>query len=192
LGTCGGGTLAGQCCDVTFNCDSGVACVGSQKVCFGGGPNDGFSCLRSDQCAPGQCGSTGQVCKTGLYAGFTCGQDADCCPGDTCPGACFSPAAVPTPTATASRTGTVATPTPTPSVKVTATATVGASPTAPTVTPRPTAVPHRTQTPPQGLLIRAVGEGGGCATAAEGGSWSLALLTGAIALWVARRRSGVV
>jgi hypothetical protein len=82
------------------------------------------------------------------------------------------------------------TPTAPPSVKATATATVGVSPTAPTMTPRPTPPPHQTQAPPQGLLIKAIGEGGGCATAAKGGSWSLALLTGAIALWVARRRSG--
>jgi MYXO-CTERM domain-containing protein len=63
-------------------------------------------------------------------------------------------------------------------------------PATPTMTPRPTPPPHRTQTPPQGLLIQAVGEGGGCATAPDGSSWPFAVLTGAIALLVVRRRSG--
>ena len=176
---CSGGARAGQTCDSTFNCASGT-CQGTQKVCVGGsstgtllGP--GFSCLSNAQCDSSHCNSTGLVCAVGSdYVGYSCGRDADCCAASCPAGACYSPGAVPTPTPTASRTGTAVTPTPSPSANA---------------TPRPTSPPHRTA-PPQGELFQAIGEGAGCATAADGTSRSAALLMGAIGLWVARRRWG--
>jgi hypothetical protein len=191
--TCTGGPFAGQSCDTAFNCDSGVACEGSQKVCAGG-TTSGYPCVDDQQCDSLQCRSTGRLCQEGTdYAGYSCWQDSDCClPPTTCAvGACFSPAAVPTPTtpsavtrtATPSRTGTPATPTPS--------STAGASPATPTVTPRSTPPPRPTQARPHGLLIQAVGEGAGCAVTPGGDGWSFAVLAGAVTLLVARRRCGL-
>ena len=231
--TCSGGPFAGQTCDTKYNCNPGVACQGSQKVCVGGsntgtllGP--GYSCLNDQQCDSSQCRSTGRVCvgycndqnqslcpcpdgtcgaagtcSGGLLDGFSCdatmkcssgtdcvgtafapdscGQDADCCMSDTaCPvGGCFSPAAVPTPT-----TPGAATPTATASRTPTR-----MTPSTGTMTPRPPS-PIPTRSPANGMLVQAIGEGGGCATAADGSSRSFAVLAGTIGLWLARRRSG--
>ena len=105
---CTGGPFSGQSCYTADNCDAGVACQGSQKVCVGGSTSGallppGYPCLNNQQCDSSQCRSTGLVCKAGTaYSSYPCGQDADCCTAATsCPvGACFSPATVPTPTAT--------------------------------------------------------------------------------------------
>jgi hypothetical protein len=201
--TCTGGPFSGQSCSTDFNCDTGVACQGSQKVCVGSGESgilpSGYPCLNDQQCESSQCRSTGLVCKAGTaYSSYPCSQDSDCCiPEASCPaGACFSPATGVTPTSTATsprtvtatRTGATATPTPSPSVRASVTATsptavISVTPVTPTVTPRP----HRTLLPAQ--LYEAIGEGAGCATAGDGG-WSLAVLAGAVVLWAARRRPG--
>jgi hypothetical protein len=213
--TCSGGPLAGQTCDTSYNCDPGVLCRGSQKVCVGGS-NSGYPCLNGKQCDSGQCVSTGRVCigycddqnqlpcpcpggtctppgscSGGILDGFSCsatmncssgtecvgtyyspdscGQDVDCCQDTTCPvGVCLSPGSTPTPIA--SRTASRETPT------------------SGIVTPQPTVPPGGT--PPRGLLLQAVGEGAGCATVADKSACSLAILAVALALWMARHRSG--
>ncbi len=198
--TCSGGVFAGGTCDTTTNCDTGVSCVGTQKVCVGNGTGSngnpaGFSCLSNAQCSSGQCVSTGRVCADGTdFAGFACGQDADCCAsGTSCnpSGACVAPAAgtpsatvtarTPTITPSASRTGGISTPTPPAS----------ASPTPRTPTPAGSAPPSPTSTPicPASgeCIVQAVGEGGGCTLGSPGGygTVALAILTG-ILLWARR------
>jgi hypothetical protein len=132
---CTGGPFAGLPCNTGSNCNTGLACEGSQKVCVGGSTS-GYPCLNDPQCDSLQCRSTGLVCKEGTnYAGYSCGRDADCCTANTsCPvGACFSPATVPTPTATAPKTRTTATLTPTPTAQIHLATSIGVNDTTLTV-----------------------------------------------------------
>jgi hypothetical protein len=207
--TCSGGPFKGQSCDTTYNCDVGVACQGSQKVCVGGSASGtllgpGYPCLNDQQCDSSQCRSTGRVCigycddqnlspcgcpagtcstagtcSGGLLGGFSCDVTMSCSSGTDCVGTAFAPDSC----GQDADCCTSDTPCPVGGCSLPAAVTT------PTVTPRPTSSPHRTQTPSNGVLIQAIGEGGGCATAADGGSWSLAALVGAVALWVARRRA---
>ncbi len=77
-GTCVGGAVAGNCCDVANDCGGGAAaCVGTQRICLSGG-SAGSSCLNDQHCPGGTCGSSGMVCHGGAAAGFPCNGDSDC------------------------------------------------------------------------------------------------------------------
>jgi len=149
--TCSGGTFSGLSCDPTFNCAGNSPCTGSQQVCVGG-QNQGYSCLRDDQCPGSQCRSTGKVCVGGQFAGYTCTGNADC-PSGTCTGAQSTPVATATPRPT-SPTATRPTPGPTTPRPTVPTAT--RTPTRPPTTPPtagtlvPTGTPTRTWTPGAG------------------------------------------
>ena len=88
LGTCSGGILAGECCDVTYNCADSAPCTGTAKVCLGGGTDTkGFPCLRDSQCPGSVCGSTSKFCSGtcgGMDTGALCLDDTDCAAGVTC------------------------------------------------------------------------------------------------------------
>jgi hypothetical protein len=103
FGTCQGGVNAALCCDVTHNCAGGGPCVGTQKLCIGGG-DIGVACLRDDQCPGSVCQSTGAVCDGGDFNNFPCVDDVDCRnAGGSQGGTCTT--AVPPPTPTPSPTG---------------------------------------------------------------------------------------
>lgn len=91
FGTCQGGVNAALCCDVTHNCSGGSPCVGTQKLCVGGG-NIGGSCLRDDQCPGSSCLSTGRVCVGGDFDGFPCVDENDCTNVDRSAGGACIPA----------------------------------------------------------------------------------------------------
>ncbi|MFI5367040.1 MAG: hypothetical protein ACHQ4J_15610 [Candidatus Binatia bacterium] len=95
-GVCQGGPNATLCCDVTYNCTGGNACVGSQKVCVGGN-SKGYPCLNDGQCPGSLCQSTGKFCNGGDFASYSCVDDADCNLAGSTGGTCVS-TAQPTPT----------------------------------------------------------------------------------------------
>ncbi len=130
-GTCTGGAFNGEACTNTDGggtCGTGIACVGSYKVCISGS-DKGFGCLSDDQCTASSCRATGKFCDGGDFADFTCFNDADCTNTGGASGVCRAPV-VDCPTS--------ATPTRTPTV-------IGATRT-PTATSR-TIVPTATRTP---------------------------------------------
>ena len=110
-GTCAGGPLAGECCDVAQNCAGGATCAGSQKLCQGGSQK-GMPCLRDSHCPGSTCVSPTLVCIGGSQAGYSC-LDAGQCPGGTCG------QRVATPTPSATPTGGVGSRTPTPTATAT-------------------------------------------------------------------------
>lgn len=109
-GTCQGGAFAGDACTTTVgegSCNSGIACVGTQKVCQSGDLR-GFGCLNNNQCSGASCVSTGKFCDGGDFSDYSCVVDADCTAGTTA-GTCRTPdvtctSPTPTPSATRSRT----------------------------------------------------------------------------------------
>ena len=86
FGTCSGGTSAGECCDVNFNCAGSAPCKGTAKLCLAGDAK-GFPCLNDSQCPSSLCRSTGKLCaglcQGGTNANQLCFADEDC-PGSTC------------------------------------------------------------------------------------------------------------
>ena len=88
MGTCSNGLFAGQCCDTSFNCADSAPCMGTSKVCLGGGTDfKGLPCLQNSQCNGSQCANTGKfcegVCVGGASKGTLCNDDTDC-PSSTC------------------------------------------------------------------------------------------------------------
>jgi hypothetical protein len=106
-GTCGGGILAGECCDVEFNCVDGSPCSGTQKVCLEGEVLKGLACLRDAHCDGSPCVATGKLCGDG----FACVDDSNCITG-TCEAGSVVPTPTPPPSATVSPTASTPTPGP--------------------------------------------------------------------------------
>lgn len=81
MGTCGGGFLAGECCDPASNCPGG-SCTGSQRLCQGGS-RTGMPCLSNSHCPGSSCASPTLICLGGSQSGYSCIDSGDC-PGGTC------------------------------------------------------------------------------------------------------------
>src|SRR5512139_3476706 len=140
--------LDGSCSD----CAAGVQCVATQMIC-----GDGTPCLRSTQCQVPPCQATGRVCVGD--SPVSCEDDADCCPHQSCLGACLPLAPTPTASVTPIRSS------PTPAASATLPPASG----------------------PPAHIVEAMGEGAGCAVAGADDRRCVGLLMGALVLGLTRR-----
>jgi hypothetical protein len=153
-GTCQGGAFAGDPCRTAIgagNCNSGIACVGTQKICLSGDLQS-FGCLGNDDCDGATCGSSGKFCDGGDFDFYSCVANVDCSGGNCiAPDFCSGPTPTPTFTRTRTQTRTPTGGTPPPTVlTATPTRTQSGVPVPPTPTstaPSPTRRATATVTP---------------------------------------------
>lgn len=142
-GTCQGGAFSGDPCRTAIgagNCNTGNACVGTQKICLSG-ELQSFGCLGNDDCDGATCGSSGKFCDGGDFDFFSCVANVDCGGGIcTSPEFCTAPTPTPTMTRTRTQTRTPTGGTPPPTV-LTATPTATRSGVPPEFTPTRTVPP---------------------------------------------------
>ncbi|MEO8605296.1 MAG: YncE family protein [bacterium] len=103
-GICGGGARDGACCDRSFNCSRGGACVATYRLCASGA-SKGLPCLSDAQCVAAACIATGRRCAGGTFAGTSCAGPGDCPQGSCLDPNAPAPTAAPTATATPKRGG---------------------------------------------------------------------------------------
>ena len=82
---CDGGSefVNGFFCTAETDCEPGVVCQPTQKICTAG-DTKGFGCTRQDHCSAGSCAATGQVCEVDSDFGFSCVDNTDCDTSETC------------------------------------------------------------------------------------------------------------